>query len=159
MSCCNSCASGSGKMYSSGSGKMYSSDRFGSGTVGDYVAPDIGKLAMNAAVTGLIASAEGYLVYGSGTGMLVPGLGAVSAPVGFGVHTALASVLSQYADAYQTGTYTNPIIPGGLQQPVFTGVGEVLTQYLAGNSGIPMLNSFLIGSTSQYLQTLVPKAQ
>jgi len=151
MSCCNSCASGV-------SGKMYTADsRFGGMERGVGDAPTVSNVAMTAAVTGLIGAAEGYLVYGTGTAMLVPGLGTVSAPTGFGIHTALASVLGQYADYYADPTGQNPLIPSGFQEPVFTGVAEIATQYLAGNSGIPMLSSFLIGSTSSYLQPLIYK--
>lgn len=108
---------------------------------------------MNAAYAAAVGAAEGYLVYGYDSRLLVPGLGSVSAPVGFAAHTLLGSLVGQYLNpVVQTGG--SPIIPV-VQEPVLAGVGQVSTHMLAGNTGITALNAFLIGSTSEYIGQMI----
>jgi hypothetical protein len=132
--------------------------------LGDAPAPPkVADALTHAAISGLVGAAEGYLVYGNGSQLLVPGLGSVSAPVGFGVHTLLSSLVAQYADPYlqtattasgSTTTTYSPIIPYQ-QVPVLSGVAQVGTHMLAGNSGVSAVNAFLIGSTSEWLGAMI----
>ena len=119
--------------------------------------PDFSTVLMQAAYSGAVGAAEGYLLYGYNSQLLVPGLGSVSAPVGFGIHTLLGSVIGQYVDPMlqTTDTPPKPWIPGGQQEPILAGVAQVGTHMLAGNSGVTPLNAFLIGATSEYVGHLI----
>jgi hypothetical protein len=118
--------------------------------------PTASAVLMNAAYSAAIGAAEGYLLYGYDSRLLVPGLGSVSAPVGFGVHTLLSSTIAQYVDPMlqSADTPPKPWIP--VQQvPVLGGVAQVGTHMLAGNTGVSSVNAFLVGSTSEFIRKTI----
>ena len=126
--------------------------------------PKLMDVLTNAAYAGLVGAAEGYFVYGGNSQLLVPGLGSVSSPVGFGIHSLLSSAIGQYIDPLletPTGSSGSPTYTpylGSYQVPLLSGASQIGTHMLAGNSGVSPMNAFLIGATSEFLGEQIQKA-